>query len=72
VSLPVFGNGDILNYEDYYARKAASCVSGIMLARGALIKPWLFTEIKEKRHWDISAQERLDIVKESNIVDKNL
>ena len=53
VSVPVFGNGDVMNYEEYNTALEKGKVSGIMLARGALIKPWIFTEIKEQRHWDI-------------------
>lgn len=61
--VPLFGNGDILSYED--AMKARETgVSGLMIARGALIKPWIFTEIKESRHWDISSSERLDILRD--------
>ncbi|XP_037651494.1 tRNA-dihydrouridine(47) synthase [NAD(P)(+)]-like [Sebastes umbrosus] len=61
--VPLFGNGDILSYED--AMKARETgVSGIMIARGALIKPWIFTEIKESRHWDISSNERLDVLRD--------
>lgn len=62
--LDIFGNGDILSYADYNNSMSLSGAAGCMIARGALIKPWLFTEIKEQRHWDISASERLEIVRE--------
>ncbi|KAG5900005.1 hypothetical protein JTB14_009091 [Gonioctena quinquepunctata] len=62
--IPVFGNGDILSYEDYVkARETAPQLNGVMIGRGALIKPWIFTEIKEKKLWDISSSERFDILK---------
>ncbi|XP_064083740.1 tRNA-dihydrouridine(47) synthase [NAD(P)(+)]-like [Macrobrachium nipponense] len=61
--MPLFGNGDVLSYEDYYHHIDNSSVSGIMIGRGALIKPWIFKEIKEKKHWDISSSERFDLLK---------
>ncbi|XP_059618788.1 tRNA-dihydrouridine(47) synthase [NAD(P)(+)]-like [Phlebotomus argentipes] len=62
--IPVIGNGDILNFEDYQeARRIAPHISGAMIGRGALIKPWLFKEIKDGRHWDPSASERFDMMK---------
>ncbi|KAK9747091.1 Dihydrouridine synthase (Dus) [Popillia japonica] len=61
---PVIGNGDILSYDDYkIAREKCASISGVMIGRGALIKPWIFTEIKEHKLWDISSSERFDIIK---------
>ena len=76
--IPVIGNGDIFSFTDYEEKVLArvsdnanediniinNLIPTAMLGRGALIKPWLPTEIKERRHWDISATERLDILKD--------
>ncbi|KAK8700045.1 hypothetical protein V6N13_018450 [Hibiscus sabdariffa] len=64
-TLQVLGNGDVFSYLDWNNHKS-NCpeLSTCMIARGALIKPWLFTEIKEQRHWDISSGERLNILKD--------
>ncbi|TPX77392.1 hypothetical protein CcCBS67573_g01370 [Chytriomyces confervae] len=67
--IPMFGNGDVLSFEDYYSHMPNAVanedgsVDGIMVGRGALIKPWIFQEIEERKVWDISGQERFDLFK---------
>ncbi|TPX59816.1 hypothetical protein PhCBS80983_g02196 [Powellomyces hirtus] len=63
-NLTFFGNGDVMSHEDYWQHLEQANVDGAMIGRGALIKPWLFTEIKERRVWDISSTERFDILKQ--------
>ena len=60
----VIGNGDVYSFTDWNSALASGELTTCMLARGALIKPWLSTEIKEQRHWDISSGERLDILRD--------
>lgn len=62
--LPVIGNGDILSWEDVAAHRA-ECphISAYMIGRGALIKPWIFKEIRSERVLDISSTERFEMLK---------
>jgi tRNA-dihydrouridine synthase 3 len=60
--VPVVGNGDILTHYEARRRLELSGVSSLMLARGALIKPWLFREIREGRSVEPTADERLSLL----------
>ncbi|KAJ5067499.1 tRNA-dihydrouridine(47) synthase [NADP(+)]-like [Anaeramoeba ignava] len=61
--LPLIGNGDIFDYTQVVEQFELANVSSIMIGRGALIKPWIFREIKEKRRIDMSSSERLELYK---------
>ncbi len=63
-SLPVVGNVDILSWEDVADHRArCPSVTSCLVARGALIKPWIFDEIKHQRSLDISSHERFEMLK---------
>ncbi|XP_042406995.1 tRNA-dihydrouridine(47) synthase [NAD(P)(+)]-like [Zingiber officinale] len=63
--LQILGNGDIFSYTDWI-KHTSDCppLASGMIGRAALIKPWIFTEIKEQRHWDITSGERFNILKD--------
>jgi tRNA-dihydrouridine synthase 3 len=60
VPVPVVGNGDLLFPHEIEAARAKAGCAGVMVARGALIKPWLFRELNEG-YRDLSSDERLAV-----------
>lgn len=46
VSIPVLGNGDIFTAEDGLRRLQESGVDGLMIGRGAMGNPWLFSQLR--------------------------
>ena len=60
-SIPVIGNGDLLTWYETHDRWQRSGVDSVMIGRGALVKPWIFREIAEKKAWEPTAEERLGI-----------
>lgn len=57
------GNGDCYSHIDYFSHLQNSAVDSVMVARGALIKPWIFEEIEKGQYLDKSGTERLEYVK---------
>ena len=69
VSIPVIGNGDIVDEESAYKMFEQTGVDGIMIGRGACGNPWIFRKIKYyletgKKLEPPSNQEKLDIIKQ--------
>jgi tRNA-dihydrouridine synthase 3 len=62
VGIPVLGNGDLLTPWDLRRRRAETAVSGYIVARGALIKPWIFRELAEDRPWYPTVAERWSVM----------
>lgn len=58
------GNGDCYSHIDYYNALENSKVDSVMVARGALVKPWIFEEIASQQYLDKSATERLTYIEQ--------
>ncbi|KAI4183962.1 MAG: hypothetical protein LQ346_006209 [Caloplaca aetnensis] len=58
------GNGDCYSHVDYQQHLEEAKVDSVMVARGALIKPWIFEEIEKGQYLDKSATERLALVEQ--------
>ena len=46
VSIPVIGNGDVVDGESAVRLRAVSGCDGVMLGRGALGNPWIYREVE--------------------------
>jgi tRNA-dihydrouridine synthase B len=44
VSIPVFGSGDCVQPDDVVSRLAGGHVAGVLIGRGALRNPWIFSQ----------------------------
>jgi tRNA-dihydrouridine synthase 3 len=58
VQVPVIGNGDILTPWDRRCHLEGTAISSVLVARGALIKPWIFQELKTDLPICLSVAER--------------
>ena len=56
VSVPVIGSGDVFSVADVLRMLEAGC-GGVMIARGALGRPWIFSQAAEALRLGLTASE---------------
>ncbi len=62
VSIPVIGNGDIVDVESAKKMFEYTKCDGIMVARGVQGNPWIFKSIFEEKDYIPTFKERLDVI----------
>jgi tRNA-dihydrouridine synthase 3 len=67
IEIPVLGNGDLLTPWDLEKRHEETSIRSFLVARGALIKPWIFRELDSGEPWEPTVAERWEIMR--NFVD---
>jgi len=67
VSIPVLYNGDVFTHEDFFTSLEQTGCDGVLIARGGLGNPWIFSQIEQRFQGiapqDVSIEERVRIVK---------
>ncbi|HNT30311.1 MAG TPA: tRNA-dihydrouridine synthase family protein [bacterium] len=70
VSIPVIGNGDVVDGESAWRMIDQTRCAGVMVGRAAMGKPWIFTQIvkavsgRSTTAGDITAKDRLSIARQ--------
>lgn len=69
VSIPVIGNGDLWTVEDVMRMMAETHCDLVMIARGALRNPWIFTQLEDRNigripYFQPSSQDWLELISE--------
>ena len=66
VHVPVIGNGDIFTAEDGMRRLNETGVDGVMIARGAMGNPWIFSQLKAltagEQPQEVPLSDRMDTI----------
>jgi tRNA-dihydrouridine synthase len=61
LTIPVIANGGIFSVEDAENCLRVSCADGLMLGRGAVIQPWLFSAITRKAFGRTDAEQAVSL-----------
>jgi len=59
LQIPVYGNGDVFRLEDLERFLGITGADGVLIGRGALVRPWIFWECIHHRPWQGSPMEVL-------------